>query len=98
MGQSRLGPADRSTYRQRVDGRTRYGARIGPKLSQSEIAQSEIAQLLGVTREAVKKKLNASARDGILTFEAGHLTLQKQDCAKGPFRAALMVFDGACGG
>ena len=93
MGQSRLGPADRSTYRQRGDGRTRYGARIGPKLS-----QSEIAQLLGVTREAVNKKLNASARDGILTFEAGHLTLQKQDCAKGPFRAALMVFDGACGG
>ena len=80
MGQSRLGPADRSTYRQRGDGRTRYGARIGPKLS-----QSEIAQLLGVTREAVNKKLNASARDGILTFEAGHLTLQKQDCAKGPF-------------
>lgn len=93
MGQSRLGPADRSTYRQRGDGRTWYGARIGPKLS-----QSEIAQLLGVTREAVNKKLNASARDGILTFEAGHLTLQKQDCAKGPFRAALMVFDGACGG
>lgn len=92
MGQSRLGPADRSTYRQRGDGRTRYGARIGPKLS-----QSEIAQLLGVTREAVNKKLNASARDGILTFEAGHLTLQKQDCAKGPFRAALMVFNGACG-
>ena len=93
MGQSRLGPADRSTYRQRGDGRTRYGARIGPKLS-----QSEIAQLLGVTREAVNKKLNASARDGILTFEAGHLTLQKQDCAKGPFRAAVMVFNGPCGG
>ena len=93
MGQSRLGPTDRSTYRQRGDGRTRYGARIGPKLS-----QSEIAQLLGVTREAANKKLNASARDGILTFEAGHLTLQKQDCAKGPFRAALMVFTGPCGG
>ncbi|WP_375596331.1 helix-turn-helix domain-containing protein [Algihabitans albus] len=93
MGQSRLGPADRSTYRQRGDGRTRYGARIGPKLS-----QSEIAQLLGVTREAANKKLNASARDGILTFEAGHLTLQKQDCAKGPFRAAVMVFNGPCGG
>ena len=47
-----------------------------------KLSQSEIAQLLGVTREAVNKKLNASARDGILTLEAGHLTLQKQDCAK----------------
>lgn len=53
------------------------GLRIGLKLS-----QSEIAQLLGVTREAVNKQLNVWARDGILTFEAGYLTLQKQDVLK----------------
>ena len=51
-----------------------HGTRIGLKLS-----QSEIAQLLDVTREAVNKKLNTEARDGILTFEAGYPTRQKQD-------------------
>ena len=51
-----------------------HGTRIGLK-----IFQSEIAQLLDVTREAVNKKLNTAARDGILTFKAGYLTLQKQD-------------------
>jgi CRP-like cAMP-binding protein len=50
------------------------GMRIGLKLS-----QSEIAQLLGVTREAVNKQLNAWSRDGVLTFESGHVTLMKQD-------------------
>jgi CRP-like cAMP-binding protein len=53
------------------------GMRIGLKLS-----QSEIAQLLGVTREAVNKQLNAWARDGILTFESGYVTLRKQDVLK----------------
>ncbi|WP_119166005.1 helix-turn-helix domain-containing protein [Algihabitans albus] len=57
--------------------RTRDGRHIGFKLS-----QSEIAQLLGVTREAVNKQLNAWARDGILTLEAGYLTLRKQDVLK----------------
>lgn len=51
-----------------------HGTHIGLKLS-----QSEIAQLLGGTREAVNKQLNAWARDGILTFEAGYPTRQKQD-------------------
>ena len=51
-----------------------HGTRIGLKLS-----QSEIPQLLGVTREAVNKQLNTAARDGIPPFEAGYPTRQKQD-------------------
>jgi CRP/FNR family cyclic AMP-dependent transcriptional regulator len=50
------------------------GVRIGLKLS-----QTDLAQMLGVTREAINKQLKRWTRAGVLRFDRGHLVLIKRE-------------------
>ncbi len=46
------------------------GVRIGVRLS-----QTDLAQMLGVTREAVNKQLKTWSRDGLIRMDRGHITV-----------------------
>lgn len=50
------------------------GVRIGLKLS-----QTDLAQMLGVTREAINKQLQRWVREEILRLDHGHVVLIKRD-------------------
>jgi CRP/FNR family transcriptional regulator, cyclic AMP receptor protein len=52
-------------------GRTR-GATIRIELP---LSQSDLAQMLGVTREAVNRQLQALTREGLVRHEGGHVTI-----------------------
>jgi CRP/FNR family cyclic AMP-dependent transcriptional regulator len=43
-----------------------------------KLSQTELAQMLGVTREAVNKQLQNWSRQGVLRFERGHITIADQ--------------------
>ena len=40
-----------------------------------KLSQTELAQMLGVTREAVNKQLQHWTRQGLLRLERGHITI-----------------------
>jgi CRP-like cAMP-binding protein len=50
-----------------------HGITINVKLS-----QTELAQMLGVTREAVNKQLQAWTKQGVLRLERGHITIAEE--------------------
>ena len=50
-----------------------HGITIDVKLS-----QTELAQMLGVTREAVNKQLQAWTKQGVLRLERGHITIAEE--------------------
>ena len=43
-----------------------------------KLSQTELAQMLGVTREAVNKQLQNWSRQGVLRFERGYITIADQ--------------------
>lgn len=43
-----------------------------------KLSQTELAQMLGVTREAINKQLQLWSRQGVLRFERGYITIADQ--------------------